>query len=235
MIDLATASLPTELRGPAQRAWAAIIEDADPELRSSLQSLLNRTDFQTQLQRVLAGSRFIGITLRQHPALLLELASSGDLERSYSEADMYSRLDDLLSQAVDLDSLSPPLRVFRRREMVRLLWRDFNRTADTVETTRDVSLLAEAVIDRSVSILQKGLEQELGTPSVSAAGTPQRLIVIAMGKLGARELNVSSDIDLIFAYPEAGETENGPRSVWTALCFAWTCVYAPMGIAERWC
>ncbi len=51
-----------------------------------------------------------------------------------------------------------------------------------------------------------------GTPIGDESGTPQELIVIGMGKLGGRELNVSSDIDLVFVYPEEGETA-GPRVI----------------------
>ncbi|MEQ8516250.1 MAG: bifunctional [glutamate--ammonia ligase]-adenylyl-L-tyrosine phosphorylase/[glutamate--ammonia-ligase] adenylyltransferase, partial [Chromatocurvus sp.] len=87
------------------------------------------------------------------------------------------------------------------------LWRDFNRLADTLETVRDTSLLAEACVQHALAVCEAQLVKRFGRPVGQRSGQPQELIVIAMGKLGARELNVSSDIDLIFAFPEAGQTD----------------------------
>ena len=84
----------------------------------------------------------------------------------------------------------------------------FLSPGDTLETVRDTSLLAEACIAEALESRQAALEQRFGVPRGRVSGRRQQLIVLAMGKLGARELNVSSDIDLIFAYPEAGETDS---------------------------
>jgi glutamate-ammonia-ligase adenylyltransferase len=104
------------------------------------------------------------------------------------------------------------LRRFRQRQMLRIIWRDLNRLAPTLETTRDVSWLADACILHGVALCSRELEAKFGQPMGAVSGEPQELIVLAMGKLGAHELNLSSDIDLIFAYPEVGKT-CGPRSV----------------------
>jgi glutamate-ammonia-ligase adenylyltransferase len=72
--------------------------------------------------------------------------------------------------------------------------------------------LAEACIERALTALQAQLEAKFGVPTGRRSGERQELVVIAMGKLGARELNLSSDIDLIFAYPESGETLGARRS-----------------------
>ncbi|MCK9563364.1 MAG: bifunctional [glutamate--ammonia ligase]-adenylyl-L-tyrosine phosphorylase/[glutamate--ammonia-ligase] adenylyltransferase [Bacteroidales bacterium] len=103
------------------------------------------------------------------------------------------------------------LRCFRQREMVRILWRDFTRRATTLDTTRDTTLLAEACVQGALDVLYPQLCADLGTPHGKTSGAPQRLVVLGMGKMGAWELNVSSDIDLIFAFPEGGETEGGRR------------------------
>ena len=104
------------------------------------------------------------------------------------------------------------LRQFRTREMVRIIWRDLTRSAELEETTADMSRLAEACLQGALDFLYPRACAEWGTP-VDESGEPQQLVILGMGKLGACELNVSSDIDLIFAYPEAGETRGGRRSL----------------------
>jgi glutamate-ammonia-ligase adenylyltransferase len=110
-------------------------------------------------------------------------------------------------------ALAVQLRRCRARHILRIIWRDLNRLAATMETTRDVSWLAEACIERALTVCQAQLEAKFGVPTGRRSGERQELVVIAMGKLGARELNLSSDIDLIFAFPESGETLGARRSL----------------------
>ncbi len=163
-----------------------------------------------QHARLLAASRFAAIQFERDPDLLEELRASGDLARSYEEDELRARLAGQLADCGDADSLDRALRRLRRREMLRILWRDFNRLTPTLETTRDTSLLAEACITHALDWWHGALVRQHGEPR-NAAGEAQRLVVIAMGKLGARELNVSSDIDLIFSYPDQGSTDGEKR------------------------
>lgn len=160
----------------------------------------------SQQARLLAASRFASTSFERHPELLAELRASGDLHRSYTETELAARLGPQAAACEDADSLDRLLRRVRRREMLRILWRDFNRLAPTLETTRDTSLLAEACISVAQEWWHRALVAQHGEPR-NAAGIAQQLVVIAMGKLGARELNVSSDIDLIFSYPDKGKTD----------------------------
>ncbi|MEM1155992.1 MAG: bifunctional [glutamate--ammonia ligase]-adenylyl-L-tyrosine phosphorylase/[glutamate--ammonia-ligase] adenylyltransferase, partial [Pseudomonadota bacterium] len=106
------------------------------------------------------------------------------------------------------EAIADVLRRFRQRHIVRIVWRDFCRLADTIETMRDMTLLAEACISAAVQFSHKQFAQRFGTPIGRDSGAGQEMIVLAMGKLGASELNVSSDVDLIFVYPEKGETDS---------------------------
>ncbi|MEJ2435691.1 MAG: bifunctional [glutamate--ammonia ligase]-adenylyl-L-tyrosine phosphorylase/[glutamate--ammonia-ligase] adenylyltransferase, partial [Pseudolabrys sp.] len=133
------------------------------------------------------------------------LLDTGDLLRDYLPADYPTRLSRRLRQVRDEAQLAEALRAVRRREMVRLVWRDLAGWAGLEETLRDLSRLAEACLDAALDKLAAWTRSELGQPR-SARGEAQSLIVLGMGKLGAGELNVSSDIDLIFAYPEEGAT-----------------------------
>ncbi|MEE4659010.1 MAG: bifunctional [glutamate--ammonia ligase]-adenylyl-L-tyrosine phosphorylase/[glutamate--ammonia-ligase] adenylyltransferase, partial [Halieaceae bacterium] len=167
-------------------------------------------DLAAQQARLFAASRFARTTCQRDPALLDELLASGDLSRAYTDSEMSETLAGALAACADADALARGLRLFRRREMLRILWRDFNRLADTLETTRDTSLLAEACVQQALHWWYRDLAQRHGEPRDSL-GRPQQLVVLAMGKLGARELNVSSDIDLIFCYPESGNTAGTER------------------------
>jgi glutamate-ammonia-ligase adenylyltransferase len=160
------------------------------------------SDQEDQLQRVLAFSDFAAESLIRDPLLLEQLWSDGNLHKPPAAGACASRLTACLAGTDAIDELADRLRRFRRREMVRIAWRDLTGIADLSATTSDLSELADACLDQALAWLHahQCAEQE---PPVSADGTPLRLVVLALGKLGARELNFSSDVDLIFAYPSS--------------------------------
>lgn len=172
----------------------------------------SQPDLAAQQTRLFTASQFARQVCERHPDVLDALKSSGDLSRSYADHELSEILSATLAACGDGEALSRELRRFRRREMLRILWRDFNRLAPTMETTRDTSLLAEACVQQALNWWHKELALHYGEPR-SAKGELQQLVVLAMGKLGARELNVSSDIDLIFCFPESGQTDGSDRSL----------------------
>ena len=161
----------------------------------------------TALVVVWACSEFVAQNCVRHPAMLADLINSGDLQRIYGKAQYESALRWFCKEAYDDLSLGIKLRQFRRREMVRIAWRDIAGWADLDETLADLSALARACIEVALDRLYEWHSNDFGVPRGRHSGEPQRLVVLGMGKLGAGELNFSSDIDLIFAYPEDGETE----------------------------
>jgi len=108
----------------------------------------------------------------------------------------------------DAIALAVALRRLRQRVMLRLAARDLSNRARLSEVMATTSDLAEVAIATAQDFHSAALEASLGVPT--ANGQRQELIVIGMGKLGGRELNVSSDVDLVFAYPEEGDVA-GPR------------------------
>lgn len=134
--------------------------------------------------------------------MLVDLVNSDDLDNVYSEQTYQAKLANL--NIADEAELMVQLRNFRRREMVRIAWRDLAGWADLAETLMDLSQLADACIQYALAFLYQQACELRGTPLL-ADGSPQQIVVLGMGKLGAYELNYSSDIDLIFAYPEDGE------------------------------
>ena len=170
--------------------------------------------------RVLACSDFVFSSCERHPSMFADLVSSGDLEAPYPASaagtsgrpSLRERAESVARAAESIDGLMAHLRRLRRREMVRIAWRDIGGLADFEETVRDTSNLADFIIDASLGRLHEWQCTDLGTP-IGHTGEPQQLVVLALGKLGASELNFSSDIDLIFTFPENGQTEGGRRSV----------------------
>ena len=104
------------------------------------------------------------------------------------------------------------LRRFRRRHTVRIAWRDLAGWADVDETLRDLSDVADVCLHQAHTWAAHSLSERHGVPIGAESGEPQPFVILGMGKLGGRELNFSSDIDLVFLYPEPGETD-GRRSV----------------------
>ncbi len=203
--------LPATLAGAAGNAWASILDRAGEPLGTVLRGELEAEPVAGQLQRVLACSPFVAELARRKPDLLLALQRSGQLQASLPEESFRLSLQQQLAEpGAELDIV---LRRFRQWHMMRIVWRDFCRLADTLETVRDTSLLAEACIAEALAHHQAALERRFGVPRGRHGGEPQQLIVLAMGKLGARELNVSSDIDLIFAYPQSGQTDGDTRQL----------------------
>jgi glutamate-ammonia-ligase adenylyltransferase len=163
------------------------------------------------LRRVAAASDFVVQQGARDAQMLLDLAASGALEQSLAPGELRAQLQDKLAGCADENDLGQRLRRFRNRQQLRIIWRDISRQADLVETCRDLSELADACIDLAYHWLYPQHCAQFGTPIGSRSGEAQHLVILGMGKLGAHELNLSSDIDLIFGYPEGGETEGVKR------------------------
>ncbi|MBP0939556.1 bifunctional [glutamate--ammonia ligase]-adenylyl-L-tyrosine phosphorylase/[glutamate--ammonia-ligase] adenylyltransferase [Pseudomonas alliivorans] len=156
--------------------------------------------------RVCAASDFVTEQICRDPRMLLDMADAGELERSFSAGELRGQIANALGTATTDDELGRNLRRQRMRHQVRIIWRDLTRQADLIETCRDLSDMADACIDLACHWLHERLCQQFGTPTGRRTGLPQQMVILGMGKLGAVELNLSSDIDLIFGYPEGGET-----------------------------
>ncbi|WP_263143308.1 bifunctional [glutamate--ammonia ligase]-adenylyl-L-tyrosine phosphorylase/[glutamate--ammonia-ligase] adenylyltransferase [Pseudomonas sp. RIT-PI-AD] len=165
------------------------------------------------LRRVAAASDFVAEQVRRDLPTFLELAASGALERRFAPGELRQQLEAQLEDCADEDQLARCLRRFRNRQQVRIVWRDLTRQADLGETCRDLSDLADTSIDLAYRWLYVRHAAQFGTPTGRRTGLAQHMVVLGMGKLGAGELNLSSDIDLIFGFPEGGETLGARRAL----------------------
>ncbi len=205
---LSTDSIPLLLQEELQAHWHHFQQRAADEV-----PLLHKhTKVWQSLPRVWACSPFIGKQCTQHPELLISLLESGDLLREYTDENDFKQLLSRIPHEVTEDELMRELRLFRQREMVRIAWRDLAGWSTLSESLRDLSQLADAAIQEAVERQRDALSARFGLP-YNADGEEQPLLVLGMGKLGGRELNFSSDIDLIFVYPDNGNTQGGRKSV----------------------
>jgi glutamate-ammonia-ligase adenylyltransferase len=164
------------------------------------------------IKRVFAFSDFVAAGCTREPGLVTDLINSGDLHQHPAPDDYQRKFEGLLADVKDETTLLSRLRRFRRREMVRIAWRDLAGWADLTETMSTLSAFADACLDHSLRILYRWQCDKFGIPTAED-GSKQQLVVLGLGKLGARELNFSSDVDLIFAYPRGGQTRGAASSL----------------------
>ena len=146
-----------------------------------------------------------------HAELICNLAESGDLDQPYDDRN-WEKIYQLLHSEETSESIEPELRSVRKREMARIIYRDLNRLADFQQTTADLSRLADLCIQIAHDHYYQEMCNAMGTPRGHDGNSSQKMAVLALGKLGAYELNLSSDVDLIFFYDESGwvdGNENG--------------------------
>lgn len=203
--ELGLVELPIELRQHIEGLWQ---DFCDSDLETA-EILIKDARLVSSLCKVWACSEFVARACVRYPAMLAGLVSDGQLQEVSKESACQARLEAALESAFDDNSLGIALRHFRRREMVRIAWRDIAGWANLDETLRDLSALAAACVEMALQRLHAWQSNELGMPMGKRTGKPQSLVVLGMGKLGAGELNYSSDIDLIFTYPEEGQTQGG--------------------------
>jgi glutamate-ammonia-ligase adenylyltransferase len=158
------------------------------------------------LEPALRLSRYLARLFAAEPALAADTAQA--LGRPWTRAEMEANL----GEAADEETLKRNLRRLRKRVYARLIARDSLGLASLEEVMETVTTLAEIAILEALRRLDGWLATVYGEPVGEESGARQELVVVAMGKLGGSELNVSSDVDLIYVYPEDGQTR-GPRVV----------------------
>ncbi|MFK8067418.1 MAG: bifunctional [glutamate--ammonia ligase]-adenylyl-L-tyrosine phosphorylase/[glutamate--ammonia-ligase] adenylyltransferase [Gammaproteobacteria bacterium] len=184
-----------------------VLDQEFNNLLSGLDSDLGELIKNPKAKKVLSCSQFVANYCQCNPQEFKQLLINSDLKTKRTRKDYAKLYKKKLKGIEEDDDLMRVMRQFRNYEMVRIAWRDIAGLSDLEETTSELSLLAEEMLDKTLSLLHHWLAERFGQPE-NAAGEPQQMVIVAMGKLGAHELNFSSDIDLIFAFPEAGETNN---------------------------
>jgi len=185
---------------------------------------------------VFSYSRFLSDAVIRHPDWLIEIAAGRDLHRGFLREQYEQQLIEALSRNDALPANGLPhtidLALFRKRQILRIVLRDVLRFADLSETAEDLSNLADAILNVAWRAIRKELSREMGE-------IPNPFSVIALGKLGGKELNYSSDIDLMFVYsgPELhGESALTAKEFFKRAANLMTeilSVYSPEGMCYR--
>lgn len=165
---------------------------------------------------ILLRSDFLVDSLHRFPDWLNEIEHNIPCHNGYTN--YQSWLNDLIFDIHSEEQFMSVLRQFRRKMLMRINWSQIANTSTTEQTLIQLSSLAEVLIITARDWLYNLSCKEWGTPC-NAKGQPQTLVILGMGKLGGAELNFSSDIDLIFAYPEHGATQGGRRELDNAIFF----------------
>ncbi|MCI0402541.1 MAG: hypothetical protein L0212_03345 [Acidobacteria bacterium] len=156
-------------------------------------------------------SRFLRETLIQDPELILWLGREKLLERMPSHEELLEEYARFETAAFDLEP-SLALSRFKRRQYLRIVLKDVLGLSTLVETTLELSTLADVLLEKALRRADAELQRPYGAPeTLDARGrrVSARFAVVSLGKLGGNELNYSSDIDLLFLFDGSGET-GGP-------------------------
>ncbi len=156
---------------------------------------------------IFSFSRFLSEELLQHPEWLWDISS---IQQPLSVADYKKRLGAFLRERAVVSPAALDLALFRRKELLRLVTRDALGQGKLSEVTEELSNLADAILACALEKVSCDLSARYGSPL--SDGAPAAFAVLALGKLGGRELNYSSDIDLMFLYSSNGET-SGPEKI----------------------
>jgi glutamate-ammonia-ligase adenylyltransferase len=206
-------SVPDPLKTFAEKTWKDYRDAEARENLPSLESLLVPADFSSQLTKAFVGSEFVAQTAARNPQMFQSLISSG---RLFSNADSSAWIENFIAQGKQLTieiELDKYLRRCRQEQQFKTIWQDINRLFSMQEVTADLSAFADASISLAADWHYRDLQKRYGTPIGKNSGLAQPFMVLGMGKLGAQELNISSDIDLIFTFPESGETDHAVTSI----------------------
>ncbi|WP_323846650.1 bifunctional [glutamate--ammonia ligase]-adenylyl-L-tyrosine phosphorylase/[glutamate--ammonia-ligase] adenylyltransferase [Microbulbifer magnicolonia] len=189
-------SCPPEFLPQLEDQWNHWRASAGEQQAATAEALLKDETLQGALARSFIGSDFLYRQCCHNPELLAELLQKDDLGLDAIDTDSIA----------DEGALNRRLRQLRNRVTAEVIYRDFAGQWDIPRVCLRLTELAELCIQAALDWHHRQLVARHGEPR-DADGNVQSLVVLGMGKLGARELNLSSDIDLIFAYPEPGETD----------------------------
>lgn len=164
-----------------------------------------------QLQKTLRASQYAEQVLGLHQTALEQDYAIDQFNHALTTHEIFQRVEQELKDIQDESQWMRTLRILRAKLMFRWIWQDANQLTNVVTLTRELSDFADACICAAKQFALPPLLAKHGEP-IGYDGQIQDLIVVGMGKLGAQELNLSSDIDLIFAFDEQGET-NGRKSI----------------------
>jgi glutamate-ammonia-ligase adenylyltransferase len=166
----------------------------------------NTADWLGTLPVVLSNSPFIVSLIRRDPEYLSELIDNGSLFSPLDTDNLLSITESALAATDDEQEMLRCLRFARNQAMLQIAFRDLAGWASLNEVMTSLTNSAVALLSSTLARTYELIAARHGTPLGEESGEPQQLVVLGMGKLGGGELNFSSDVDLIFCFPENGQS-----------------------------
>jgi len=207
--------VPQALGATLERSWGLLAETLNPEAMTLLQQHLETQGCRGDFDRLLATSEFFRDQFIRHAEWALEQVAAGQLFRppEHDPVAWRQQLEALVPERADEAAVMSALRIFRNRQMLGIVARELTGRGALADTFRELTGLADTTIQFAVRWATDSLSERFGQPVGEWSGDIQELVVLGMGKLGGGELNLSSDIDLIYCYPEPGTTDGGRKSL----------------------
>ncbi len=193
---------------PDEKGARLSLQRLEQEQPRTFQKLTADSALLSDVLALAAWSPLLATTLEQNPEYVSWLMR----ERADVRVRSREQLKESLARFALTNSSVPPqvmLARFRRRELLRIYLHDVRRTHTIVETTEELSNLADAILDFALSLARQELDNRFGAPlrqDEKGRIATAEFCVVALGKLGSCELNYASDIDLVFLYSDDGTT-----------------------------
>lgn len=211
-LDHLTSDLPD---ADAARRFLASLDEQHPRDATKLKK---NDGLLSDVLTLAAYSPLLGTTLLQNPEYIWWLSRRRNSPAVRRKEELLEALARFILTNSQLD-LHAQLARFRRRELLRIFLSDIRRLTTMAEITEDISNLADAILETALRRAEQDTNNRFGTPHViddKAKKTAAEFCIVSLGKLGSRELNYSSDIDLLFLYRAEGETSgSGSRGAVT--------------------
>ncbi len=157
--------------------------------------------------RLFASSAYLSTIFIRHPDMLDTLVRSDLAATRRSPAELRDELAGMIAASPDFETKLDALRAFRHQEFLRIAIADLAGELDLFDVQRELTSLAETVLDEAMSLARIQTEARFPIPAT------MRLCAIAMGRLGASEMSYNSDLDLIFVYDDRAEVAAGSREI----------------------
>ncbi len=192
------------------------LEDCQRESPEQMRLIVER-QYGPSFLKTLATSDYFAQTVQRRPQLIDALLDKAVPALPEANLDVSTPA---LESVSDYDECMATLRDKRHQHMLRILWRANGHLGPVESSLLELSALADHLVGQAVKVSHKQIAQAAGEPG--GEEVPDQLCVLAMGKLGGGELNMSSDIDVILTHSEAGDTQGsgGRRSISNAEFFA---------------
>ncbi|MBX2867256.1 MAG: bifunctional [glutamate--ammonia ligase]-adenylyl-L-tyrosine phosphorylase/[glutamate--ammonia-ligase] adenylyltransferase [Acidiferrobacterales bacterium] len=197
------ANLPQVFLEALSLYWLRLVEAAEDAGSSDLVTFAKQ---QEALPRVWCASDFVANWCIRQPKAFATMLDAEVFDNAISEKEWLEHQSRMVTECADENTLDRDLRAFRQQCMVKIAWRDLAGLSKVEETMASVSRLAEVCLHVALECHLRWQSLRAGVPR-GGDGERSKVVCLGLGKLGGGELNYSSDIDLIFAYDQSGQTD----------------------------